>query len=157
MEKYTAPNVGKICKVEIVNAAHVDDMIIDTQQQKAWVTLQSGSAFTEINTTAETAAVEVSDENTDDGSTGLQRISLQFKVPKIQASRGLQLESWKRQALICRITDVNQNRFIVGTINSYARLVYGGVIGGKPTDENSYQVTIVAATTTGLLQEQDLV
>lgn len=155
MEKYTGINTGKICSVEMINVANIDDMVIDLEQQKAWLTLRAGADFTPIIIVDETAQLQMQPEGNDDGSTDVHRVSLTFKVPKINASRGMQLEQWRRQAFVARITDVNGQKLLIGTLASYARLVYEGVIGGLPTDENLYQVTIIAATTTGLLQQQE--
>lgn len=154
MEKYTAPNTAKICKIELINFASVDEMKTDQLLHETELVLLPGKSFTQIVFTEESATINVVEEGDDDGSLPYRRVAVEFQAPKVTGLRNASLENWKRQMLICRVTDMHGQIFVIGTIKSPATLTYASTISGKAAESNSFTVTITGYSNIGLLQHK---
>jgi hypothetical protein len=152
MKKYEAPNVGKICKIEVINVAHIDSFVFNTLAHTCQVTPLQGKSFTTINFTEETALLNVVPEGDDDGALPFRRLALEFQVPQVSASRVASLESWKRQMIVARATDVAGREFVIGTEMSPATLTYDYGIAETSKDLNAHKVIVTGYSAVGLLQ-----
>jgi len=152
MEKYQAPNVGKICKIELVNVALIDSFLINNKTHECFVNLLAGVNMTIIAFTEETASLRALIDGDDDGSLPFQRIALEFTVPQVSGSRVAHLESWKRQLFVCKATDISGRQFVVGTEMAPATLQFSPAIEERAGEENGYRVTITGYSAIGLLQ-----
>jgi hypothetical protein len=152
MEKYQAPNVGKICKIEVINVAHIDSFVFNTLTHTCQVTPFQGKSFTTINFTEETALLNVVPEGDDDGALPFRRLALEFQVPQVSGSRVATLESWKRQMIVAKATDVAGREFVIGTEMSPATLTYDYGIAETAKGDNTHKVIVTGYSAVGLLQ-----
>lgn len=155
MEKYEGINTGKICLVELIEARDIEAMYFDKERLTVKLDLLPQKAFVTIEVTEESATLKVEENNQDDGSKPHYQVFLSARIPKVQADRMAVLHGIKNTKFIARATDVQGNKFVIGSEVSPATLLLSYGIDASPSGPNEASISIASYTDTGLFQQVD--
>ncbi|NCD40941.1 MAG: hypothetical protein EOL88_02500 [Bacteroidia bacterium] len=115
------------------------------------IVMQSEADWKQIYFTIETGQFYIRQKSDESGN--YYDIEVNVKIPKVRGNVGALLEDLRNRDLLLKITDNNQQDWLVGTLEQPVRLKFDGVLSWNDTNSFSVQFQIESDTHPYLLTE----
>lgn len=132
-------NIGSIQKIEIVEQSDVLSISMPNSNGEVTITLNDGKTWTDFPFTSYTAQFDEKEKKKTAGI--LVEQTLKCSVPKVSASKTLELTNYLNKKLVVKITDGNGTQFCMGTLNLPVKMLKEVIRPEKPSEYNGYQIT----------------
>lgn len=140
MQKYTNTNIAGLKKIQIIPVNDVELVNVDIMNLTSKVTLKAGCSFTDIYFTPGTGALESKASDTNNGP--VFNVLISANHPKISLDRSLYIFAFIEQRFVVKVTDMNANTFILGTIINPVKLSFDQVIPSSVGEYTGYHLSI---------------